>query len=104
MASQDETVSRPCILQILERARRDGWESLFRVLEHQEPVLAAFALAAADLLAENLRTARAPERIVGLVHRDMMVASLTCIESMRHASRQLWNDFLPDGETDEKAQ
>ena len=49
MASHDETVSRDRVTEILARARQDGWRSMFAVLEHQEPVLAAYALATADL-------------------------------------------------------
>ena len=97
-APHDETVSRSRITQIMLRARRDGWRSIFSVLEHQEPALAAYALAMADLLAEKLRNTGAPPWLVRSVHREFIIAELVCIESMRQASRELWKGFLPEAE------
>lgn len=109
MASQDETVSRACILQLLEHAHCDGCKTLFGVLEHQEPILAAYALASADLLAENLRRYRVPEWMIRRVHRDLMVAELVwtvaaaLLTSPRLAHRLAENlsttRGLPDGST-----
>lgn len=103
MPSHDETVSRERITQIVLRARRDGWRSLFGVLEHQEPVLAAYALAMADLVAEKMQNSGAPAGLVQCVHREFIIAELTCIESMRQASRELWKEFLPGTETETKS-
>lgn len=98
MPSNDETVTRKTILPILHRARSEGWEKLFAILQHQEPALAAFALASADLLAEMLRNHGMPCGMIKFVHSEFLVAEMVCIESMRQASRELWNDFLPSCE------
>jgi hypothetical protein len=103
MPSHDETVSRERITQILLRVRCDGWQSLFGVLEHQEPVLAAYALATADLLAEKLRSYGMPRGMVLFVHSEIIIAEMVCIESMRQASRELWKDFLPDAEPEKQS-
>lgn len=102
MPSHDETVSRDRIRGILLRARSQGWPAMFGVLEHQEPVLAAYALATADLLAEKLRRCGMPSGLVLSVHREIIIAEMVCIESMRQASRELWQDFLPDAEPEKK--
>ena len=98
MPSNDETVVRKNVVQILQRVRRDGWQASFAVLEHQEPVLAGFALAACDLLTEKLRGYGMPRGMLMHVHSEIMTAQIVCIEAMRQASRELWQDFLPDAE------
>ena len=103
MPSHDETVSRRTILPILQRARRHGWQAMFAVLEHQEPVLAAYALASADLLAEKLRSYGMPRGMVLFVHSEIIIAEMVCIEAMRQASRELWQDFLPDVEPEKQS-
>src|SRR5689334_22730508 len=100
--SNDRTVSRDRITRILMHARREGWQSIFRVLEHQEPALAAFALATADIIAEKLRNTGAPDWLTRGIHTDIITAELVAIESMRQASRELWKDFLPDAEPETK--
>lgn len=102
MASQDQTVSRQLIQRALVRARREGWQAMFGFLEHQEPVLAAYALASADLLAEKLRGYDVPGGIIQQVHREFITAELVCIESLRQAGRELWKDFLPQVEPEAK--
>jgi hypothetical protein len=102
MPSHDETVSRERITRIMLHIRREGWEAMFGVLEHQEPALAAYALAMADLVAEKLSKGGAPISVVRCVQREMIMAELVCIESMRQASRELWKDFLPDPEPETK--
>lgn len=102
MSAHDETVSRERITQIMVRARRDGWQSLFGIIEHQEPALAAYALAMADLVAEKLRNGGAPASVERCVHREMITAALVCIEAMRQGSRELWKDFLPEAEPETK--
>lgn len=102
MGPHDETASRERITEILMQTRRDGWQSLFGVLEHLEPALSAYALAMADLVAEKLKNSGVPLPLVGCVHREMVTAELVCIESMRQASRELWKDFLPDPEPEKK--
>lgn len=102
MSPHDEIVSREAITQILLRARRDGWQAIFGMLEHQEPALTAYALAMADLLAEKLSNGGAPVSVVRCVHREMITAELVCIEAMRQGSRELWKDFLPDPEPETK--
>jgi hypothetical protein len=102
MPSHDETVSRRHIVQILQRARFEGWRAPFGILEHQEPVLAAYALASADLLAEKLRGYGMPRDMVLWAHSEIIIAEIVCIESMRQASRELWKDFLPDAEPEKK--
>ncbi len=102
MASQDETVVRDTITPILRRVREEGWRASFATLLHEEPVLAGFALAAADTLAERLARSGVPRRIVIGTHIEFMTAQLVCIESMRQVSRQLWQDFLPGGESETK--
>ena len=103
MPSNDETVVRKNVVQILQRVRRDGWQSSFAVLEHQEPVLAGFALAACDLLTEKLRGYGMPRGMLMHVHSEIMTAQIVCIEAMRQASRELWQDFLPSTEPDPKS-
>lgn len=99
MPSKDETVARKNVLEILHRMRRDGWQASFGVLENQEPVLAGFALASADLLAEKFRSYGMPRDLVVFVHSEIITAEMVCIEAMRQASRELWKDFLPDADT-----
>jgi hypothetical protein len=101
-SSNDGTVSRGRITEIMVRARTTGWQGIFDVLQHQEPVLAAYALAMADLVAERLREGGTPDRIVRFVHREMVTAELVSIQAMRQASRELWKDFLPDAEPETK--
>lgn len=103
MPSNDETVVRKNVVQILQRVRRDGWQASFAVLEHQEPVLAGFALAACDLLTEKLRSYGMPRGMLMHVHSEIMTAQIVCIEAMRQASRELWQDFLPETESDPKS-
>ena len=102
MASQDETVVREHVVRILQQIRREGWRASFATFQHEEPVLAGYALAAADTLAERLARSGVPRRIVIGTHIEFMTAQLVCIESMRQASRQLWQDFLPGAESETK--
>ncbi len=103
MPSNDETVSRKSIVQILKRSRFEGWQATFGILEYQEPVLAAYALATADLLAEKLRSYGMPRDMVLYVHSEIIIAEMVCIEAMRQASRELWKDFLPDAEPEKQS-
>ncbi len=102
MPSNDEAVQHKSVIAILNRINSDGWQSRFDLLQHEEPVLAGYALAASDLLSEKLRRSGLPLRAMLAIHTEMMTAQLVCIESMRQASRELWKDFLPDAEAEPK--
>jgi hypothetical protein len=95
MGCDNKTVQHKNVVAILKRIRHGNWQSHFAVLEDQEPVLAGFTLAAADTLAEKLKELGAPPGIALLVHTEMMVVQLLCIEAMRQASLELWRELLP---------
>ena len=96
MPSNDETVIKRDVVFLLRRIKRAGWRDSFDRFADEEPVLAGYALAASDLLAIRLADAGVPKSVLTLIETEMMTAQLVCIESMRLASRQLWQDFLPD--------
>jgi hypothetical protein len=98
MRPGDETVVHDNVLRILERVRSEGWRAALAKLEFEEPVLAGFALASSYTLEQKLHGLQLPRRVLIVIEMEMMTAQLVCIESMREASRALWQDFLPDAE------
>ena len=102
MPSNDETVVRQDVETILARIRQSGWKRPFDQLCDEEPVLAGFALAMSDKLCIRLERLGVPGGLRQMIETEMMSAQVVCIESMRQASRQLWQDFLPGTETENK--
>lgn len=98
MQEKDETVIHEDVLRIRRRVRERGWRATLLQLEQEEPVLAGFTLAASYVLEQKLRKLNVSPHALLVIERDVMTAQLICIESMRQASRALWQDFLPDAD------
>ena len=103
MQEKDETVVHEEVLRIRRRVQDVGWRAVLAQLEHEEPVLAGFTLAASYVLEQKLRKLGVSPHALLVIERDVMTAQLICIESMRQASRALWQDFLPDADAEPEA-
>jgi hypothetical protein len=96
MQHRDETVAAEKVLELIRTIRGSGWKAQFDTRCDEEPVLAGFSLASSDKLSIQLIRLGVPVGLRQIIKTEMMTAQLVCIEAMRQAGRELWQDFLPN--------
>ena len=75
-----------------ESVQEQGWESAWRDLKEQEPMLADYFENRSTMIAGNMALAGAPTNVVQGVYNDIMEITLTAISALRRGHYELWKD------------
>ena len=97
MSTRDDVVKDEEVLRLVERMRaEDVMKAMARVSE-VEPVVIAYATAAAAKIEEYAGKAGLGKGSCTTLFREALLAQVVCIEAVRLGHFKLWQDVLPDG-------
>jgi hypothetical protein len=98
MSTRDDSVKHEEVLGMVDRLRsEDVMKAMARVSE-VEPVVIAYATAAAVRIQEYASKAGLEKGRCTTIFREALLAQLVCVEAVRLGHHKLWQDVMPDGD------
>jgi hypothetical protein len=97
MSTRDDNVKHEEVLGLVDRLRsEDVMKAMARVSE-VEPVVIAYATAAAAKIQEYAGKAGLEKGQCTTIFREMLLAQVVCVEAVRLGHHKLWQDVFSDG-------
>jgi hypothetical protein len=101
MSSHDDSVQNGEVLGLVQQLRKEGVMAAMNRVSEVEPVVMAYATAAASKLEEYASEAGLAECASKAVFREALLAQLVCVEAVRLGHLKLWQDAMPHGDANE---
>ena len=99
MSTQDDSVKNEEVLRLVLSLRtEDVMKAMARVAE-VEPVVIAYATAAAVKIQEYASKAGLEKGQCTTIFREALLAQVVCVEAVRLGHHKLWQDVMPDAAT-----
>ena len=96
MSSHDDSVTHEEVLGLVEHLRNEGVINAMSRVSEVEPIVMAYATAAASKLEEYVREAGLAECASRTVFREALLAQVVCVEAVRLGHLKLWREEMHD--------
>lgn len=98
MSTQDDSVRHEEVTVLVDCLRMEGVMHAMSRVSEVEPMVMAFATAAAVKLEEYAKETGLPERCCKTIFREALLAQVVCVEAVRLGHHKLWQDAMPEGD------